>query len=296
MKEHNLTSDDLKKIPELLANPEYVFESKTDEKAFVAIVDKNIEPYTVVVSYVGNGLKIKNIIKSAYNKDTNFIKRETNAGRLLYDKKKPMEIRQHRASIAQAFIPSDTSNITSSGRDVNITFNQPGFVSMKTELVGDYLDADRFEGTGEGNAAHGWGNYALQDRETNKINYFSWMSKKELFLGDEVISVSPQSPYKTIQVGLNNNWSKDFIKDGIKELKKRAEKQIEEHKERLKELDIRPEEYEQWQNLLKEKSSYNLFSQRDKRQDVQNKIFDLLKYKNDANEYDWIARSPKILQ
>ena len=62
MKEHNLTSDDLKKIPELLANPEYIFESKTDEKAFVAIVDKNIEPYTVVVSYAGNGLKIKNII------------------------------------------------------------------------------------------------------------------------------------------------------------------------------------------------------------------------------------------
>lgn len=30
---------------------------------------------------------------------------------------------------------------------------------MKGELVGDYLDADEFEGTGEGAMAHGWGMY-----------------------------------------------------------------------------------------------------------------------------------------
>ncbi|MBP3545621.1 MAG: hypothetical protein J6K16_00630 [Alphaproteobacteria bacterium] len=136
MKEHNLTSDDLKKIPELLANPEYVFESKTDEKAFVAIVDKNIEPYTVVVSYVGNGLKIKNIIKSAYNKDANFIKRETNAGRLLYDKNSLQEGESETKS--GAIEEAININITPSGRDVN----SPRY---QTEEYDEQLEADLAE-------------------------------------------------------------------------------------------------------------------------------------------------------
>lgn len=118
MREHNLTSDDLKRLPEQLANPEYIFESKTDNEAYVGVLTKDKEPFVAVVKTVGTGLKITNIIKSAYNKDSGFVNREIKAGRLLYDKKNPKGIRRHRASIAQVFIPSDNSNISQSETDV----------------------------------------------------------------------------------------------------------------------------------------------------------------------------------
>ena len=44
--------------------------------------------------------------------------REIKAGRLLYDKKNPMRIRRHRASIAQVFISSDRATISQSEADV----------------------------------------------------------------------------------------------------------------------------------------------------------------------------------
>ncbi len=117
MREHNLTSDDLKRLPEQL-NPEYIFESRTDNEAYVGVLTKDNEPFVAVVKPVRTGLKVTNIIKSAYNKDSGFVNREIKAGRLLYDKKKPMRIRQHRASIAQAFIPSDNSIISQSDSGV----------------------------------------------------------------------------------------------------------------------------------------------------------------------------------
>ena len=54
-------------------------------------------------------------------------------------------------------------NIIISQSDTNINSDgklyQKAYVSMKGDLVGDYLDADEFEGKGEGAMAHGWGMY-----------------------------------------------------------------------------------------------------------------------------------------
>ena len=61
-------------------------------------------------------------------------------------------------------------NVNNQSKDI---FEQRAFVSMKSELVGDYLDADEFEGTGGNASAHGWGNYLLKDRKTNKVIYFN---------------------------------------------------------------------------------------------------------------------------
>ena len=47
----------------------------------------------------------------------------------------------------------------------NTRLYQKAYVSMKGELVGDCLDADRFEGTGEGHMAHGWGLYYALSRD-----------------------------------------------------------------------------------------------------------------------------------
>ena len=58
---------------------------------------------------------------------------------------------------------------------------QKAYVSMKGELVGDYLDADSFEMSGEGAMAHRWGNYLLKDRKTNKIRYFDHWNERKIF-------------------------------------------------------------------------------------------------------------------
>ena len=56
----------------------------------------------------------------------------------------------------------DLTSLTISQSDAEVNSEgklyQKGYVSMKGELIGDYLDADRFEGTGEGAMSHGWGN------------------------------------------------------------------------------------------------------------------------------------------
>lgn len=49
---------------------------------------------------------------------------------------------------------------------------QPGYASMRGELVGDALDADRFEGTGEGSSVWAWGNYLLKSQKIDKAHYF----------------------------------------------------------------------------------------------------------------------------
>ena len=60
-------------------------------------------------------------------------------------------------------------------------FEQRSFVSMKGELVGEYLDADLFEGTGENASAHGWGNYLLKDRKT-KLDTLTDGTGKDIIL------------------------------------------------------------------------------------------------------------------
>lgn len=135
IKEHRLTIDDLKSLPEKLANPEFIFESATDDVAYVGVLDRNNEPFVAIVMPVGNDLKVTNIIKSAYNKDSGFVNREINAGHLLYDKKNPMEFRRHRASFAQVFPPSDIDgNINQENENVNSKL----YSQTEGDILGSY--------------------------------------------------------------------------------------------------------------------------------------------------------------
>ena len=97
------------------------------------------------------------------------------------------------------------TNISISQSDENVNSDgklyQKAYVSMRGELVGDYLDADRFEGTGEGAMAHGWGSYLLKDRKTNKVRYFDRFNKPRTFveyMGEEFdANVNKHDFYKT---------------------------------------------------------------------------------------------------
>ena len=94
---------------------------------------------------------------------------EKRMGRVLFDKKKELESEVFALN-AKGLSNPNGSTISQSEADVK--FEQRAYVSMKNELVGEYLDADRFEMSGEGAMAHGWGNYLLKDRKTNKVRYY----------------------------------------------------------------------------------------------------------------------------
>lgn len=69
------------------------------------------------------------------------------------------------------------------------------YVSTRFPLVGDFFDADRFEGVGENASAHGWGNYALKDKYTNKVRYYNKFNKYDItYKGKDIGSKGISKP------------------------------------------------------------------------------------------------------
>ena len=69
------------------------------------------------------------------------------------------------------------------------------YVSTPFPLVGEYFDADRFEGRGENASAHGWGNYALKDKYTNKVRYYNKFNKYDItYKGKDIGSKGISKP------------------------------------------------------------------------------------------------------
>jgi len=64
-----------------------------------------------------------------------------------------------------------TDNFGYYGLDNDRLDYQIGYASMKGEMIGDYIDANKFAHTGEGPNVHGWGNYFLASKEKDKENY-----------------------------------------------------------------------------------------------------------------------------
>lgn len=115
-------------------------------------------------------------------------------------------------------------------------YYQSAYVSMKGELEGEFLDADRFEGTGEGNAAHGWGNYLLKDRDVNKARYYDWMSEDKIYYnGVEVKQFDDMAVrYAAREFAYSKNISE--AKKNIKDAVKKAQKDITEQENKIKNL------------------------------------------------------------
>lgn len=181
---HGLTIDDFKALPEKLADPEFIFESKTDDTAFVGVLSRTGEPLVAVVKPVGKELRITNVIKSFYNKDSGFVDRETKAGRLLYDKKNPTRFRPHRALIAQGKTLSNNSIITQSKDGVN-TFYQKAYHGGK-ELEGGIFNL-KYAGKEVGQQ-HGYGVYASAEWSTGE-DYRSRIDSGFTVNGEDITKV-----------------------------------------------------------------------------------------------------------
>lgn len=107
IEKHSLKREEFRNLPNLLANPEMIFESATDNDAFVAILKRTTSPMVAALLPVGKEGKAKNVIKSMYKKGENFISENVDAGRLLYDKEKPSQIKRHNNIVSDSGAKSE---------------------------------------------------------------------------------------------------------------------------------------------------------------------------------------------
>lgn len=119
---HNVDEETIRKFPELLGDPPFIFKSSTEEDSFVGVLDATEKdgdtekPLIVAVKPVQDRVEV-NIITSTYGKDTDFIRRETEKGNLLYKRKKTIS-NSIVASIATETLKPSTNIITNSSQDL----------------------------------------------------------------------------------------------------------------------------------------------------------------------------------
>lgn len=73
------------------------------------------------------------------------------------------------------FEPNQIKSIDNTGEfgiGVDNMYYQPGYVSLKGDLIGQFIDADQFYLTGEGSSVWAYGNYFLANPAINKRHYF----------------------------------------------------------------------------------------------------------------------------
>ncbi len=104
IKKHGITKEELLDLPVDICNPYMIFRSKTDSRSFVAVLKNTLSPLIAVVLPLDDDDEARNIIKSFYWKDKDFIERETKEKRLLYKKS---EATNDDALIAESPITSD---------------------------------------------------------------------------------------------------------------------------------------------------------------------------------------------
>lgn len=155
-KNHNISRDRAIKLPELIADPNYILKS---------VSNGHEDRFVVVTRSRGNkpGMRLSVIIQpstrdavvSAYDENIN-ISIEKKAGRVLFDKKK--ELKSEVSALNAKGLNNSVNSITQSNTDVN-TFYQSAFHGTPSkELEGGHFSLEKIN-TGEGAQAHGHGLY-----------------------------------------------------------------------------------------------------------------------------------------
>lgn len=199
IEKHDVSMNTVEDLPELIADPLIVFKAlpdSMDPNAYVAVLDAKDKNGLQMIAAISptNREGGYHFITSFYGKTAlqNMVNKANKLGNIKYIKEKSQVSAGEIQSFPITLTGSISDNILQKSDVVNSkndVLYQSAYVSMKNELEGEYLDADRFAGSGEGNAAHGWGNYALKDRETNKTHYYDWMSEDRVYYdGQEIDS------------------------------------------------------------------------------------------------------------
>lgn len=120
---HNVDEETIRKFPELLQDPPFIFKSSTEKGSFVGVLDaverdgKTEKPLIVAVKPINDRVEI-NIITSTYGKDKGFVKREIDKGNLLYRRKKTVS-NSIIASLATETLNPSKDSITDNQTDFN---------------------------------------------------------------------------------------------------------------------------------------------------------------------------------
>ena len=88
---------------------------------------------------------------------------------------KALDVYHQNGDLASAFIKGGAETAEKISNDYpldNMMQYQPGYVSLKGELIGKFIDADQFYLTGEGSSAWAYGNYFLANPAIDKRHYF----------------------------------------------------------------------------------------------------------------------------
>lgn len=168
-KNHNLDKETVKRLPELIANPDYILQSsaKDKEHRFIGVLnayDSSGCQIIIIIEPAAKQLKL-NIITSSYGKNNLNIEKERTVGRVLYDKKiKPVK----QASIEPVSMTSTDFNITIT--DISQNFN-PEWQTPRRSL------ADRMELFLNNSV-----NYSILSRKVReKASTYSWEAFYEKF-------------------------------------------------------------------------------------------------------------------
>ena len=120
---HNVDEETIRKFPELLQDPPFIFKSSTEKGSFVGVLDaverdgEAEKPLIVAVKPINDQVEI-NIITSTYGKDKDFVKREIDKGNLLYRRKKTAS-NSIVASLATETLKPSKDSITDNQTDFN---------------------------------------------------------------------------------------------------------------------------------------------------------------------------------
>lgn len=221
---HNVPEAVVENLPKLFADPIMVFQSSTKKGRLLAVVDaQDNDGNQIVVAISPNtkGAKGYHFIPSFYGKDNyeNFVNKNIESGNLKYIKSLEELDTHYLSSQAKTLLGSVSNSITQKTDIVNrnSVYNQSAFAGSRVDYDAPSLEAI---GTGEGNAAHGWGlYYALSKAIAERY--------RKAFIRQEREYVFPDSPEElAINVYAKNKQNREKALKELQRLEAEASKNL----------------------------------------------------------------------
>ena len=214
---HNVPEAVVENLPKLFADPIMVFQSSTKQGRLLAVVDaQDNDGNQIVVAISPNtrGVKGYHFIPSFYGKDNfeNFVNRNIESGNLKYVKSLEELDTHYLSSQAKTLLGSVSSSITQKADIVNSNnvYHQSAFAGSRVDYDTPSLEAI---GTGEGNAAHGWGLYYAINREVaeNYRQSFTGTAVRELYKGKDIVDWydNDNITFAALRKIIDNNMDKE---------------------------------------------------------------------------------------
>ena len=161
-KNHNVSRERAIKLPELVADPNYILQSTSEghEDRFVIVTNSKGKKWGTRLSVIIQPSS-RDAIVSAYDENIN-ISEEKKAGRVYYDKKKELES-EVSALNAKGLTSSNTGIVSPNRENVNRTFYQSAFAGSRGAYQNGIIYL--FENADASTVIHELGHFFLDDMQ-----------------------------------------------------------------------------------------------------------------------------------